>query len=1313
MAVKIKFDNNRIPLQPTFVLANKNGNKLGCIPAKNISFADKFNSASELQFKVYKEESGVVCPLWDEIIDFKLVWCPEWDEWFEIHVEVNESNSIVKNVSAMSVGESELSQINLYNIEINTETDISRDDYVVTVLYDDENPKASLLNRITEKAPHYGIGHIDSTIADIQRTFTFDEVSILDALYQIGEEIGCIFIIDSGTSADGKIARTINVYDLQSYCYDCGYRNVFTGACPKCGSDNVSYGYGQDTNVYISRENLTDEITYTSDTDSVKNCFRLVGGDDLMTATIANCNPNGGGYLWYFSDEMKEDMSDELRAKIEEYDKEYQEYVNNREYVFPAELVTKYNELASNELYKTVKPTLKTISNPIVGYSGLMQIYYDTIDFEMLLRYDLMPSIELSGTTAQQELAKLTSEALSPVAVANLLTCSSSTATSAVLNVAKQIVRSDYQVKVESSSFSGEIWNGKFIVTNYSDDEDTATNDENITVTISGDQREYLEQRMEKVLAGKREDINDIVSIFKLNSDDFRNEEVKKYSLSCLESMRDSCQSCLDILIENGIADSQSQDDPSISRLYNSLYLPYFEKLNILIEEVAIRESELATIVGEYDENGGILTEGMQTAIQDINSEVQSYLDFEKYLGHDFVSELAAYRREDKYQNDNFISDGLDNQEIFSRALEFIELAKTEIYKSATLQHSISSTLKNLLVMKEFTPIVDTFEVGNWLTIRVGDKSYRLRLTSYEIDFEDLTTLNVEFSDVVETVFGASDVESILKRASSMSSAFGYVKRQAHRGEQSHEQLSDYMEKGLALTQMKIVSNPENQNVTMDHHGLLCREKSEYEDEYDERQLKIINKGLYLTDDGWRTAKSGIGQFIYYDPNDEENHYKVKYGVIADVLIAPLILSEDVGVYNLNNTIRLNNNGLTIISKNDDDTSKQTVFKLQKAKTVDGEEVITDVIFFDDNGNAHFEGLLDASNIQSGDLLADRIKGGILSLGGVDNDNGIIYMFDSAKKLIGIWDNNGIRFGLNGIDLREDNCQYAQFNSSGFKLSLENGEVATGLYGIGNTEYSCLLVQNSYDRSVILPQLMRVESRSRETGSYAGVYFEANNDDCVLDCSITDDWSEEIHAFRMWKSDPDGNVPDGSITYSGRRGVHDTKSGGVVMTVSDDGLHLSGSFYVDGGNINKYRVMSTEQYSKRLLSAYETPTPMFGDVGEATIGEDGRCYVWLDAIFAQMISTDQYQVFLQRYGDGDCYVTDRNPNYFVVAGSPGLQFGWEIKAKQRDFDQKRLEKYEKQFKVSPQTYDIQAIKHIEELKEGRIEYESDNECNNI
>ena len=123
MAINIKFDLFGNPEPPTIILANRNGNKLGQlkINIESIELSDKLNDASELSFTINKYTNNKITPLWDKIVDFKLVYCKEWDAWFEIAVELDEATETVKTVICTQLGQAELSQIMLYNIEINTE----------------------------------------------------------------------------------------------------------------------------------------------------------------------------------------------------------------------------------------------------------------------------------------------------------------------------------------------------------------------------------------------------------------------------------------------------------------------------------------------------------------------------------------------------------------------------------------------------------------------------------------------------------------------------------------------------------------------------------------------------------------------------------------------------------------------------------------------------------------------------------------------------------------------------------------------------------------------------------------------------------------------------------------------------------------------------------------------------------------------------------------------------------------------------------------------------------------------------------------
>lgn len=846
--------------------------KYGSLQYNGLKAKINFNSYSELSFNVDK----ALCSedLWGKLVDFKLIWVKDWNVCFEINVDINEDNGISKTITAKSLGESELAQVNLYNIEVNTEDDIERSDYVPTILYNEENHKASLIHRLLEKCPHYRIGHIDSSIAGAQRTFQFNNQSILDAFDTISKEIDCTFIINCSINAEGELVRTINVYDLEFSCVDCGHRwEHIADTCPSCNGTNINTGYGEDTHIFISSKNLAQQINYTTSTGSVKNCFKLQAGDDLMTSAVINCNPNGGQYLWYISDEVKEDMSDELSQKIDEYEDLCEYYQNEYQVDISSDDVNNYNRIIQK--YSVYSQDHEQISLPIVGYSDLVKNLYDVLDFDIYLSNELMPTPQMINTTAEEQVAKLTTQSLSPVSVTDLSNLSLATANNVVLGMARVIVDNRYKITIVSSTLSNNIWQGSFCVTNYSNDDDTSTSG-SINITINDDYENFLKQKIDKALQKSMttNEAIDIVGLFKLGISDFTNE-IKKYSLSILKSFYDNCQTCLDVLIEQGIANGETWGDKN-PNLYTELYIPYRNKLTAIESEIALRESEVNVV------------KDIEDYLYDIKGDVQASLNLQAFLGDTLWEQFSAYRREDTYQNDNYISDGLGNSEMFEKAKAFIAEAQKNIYKSANLQHSISSTLKNLLMLREFQSLKDCFEEGNWLRIETDGEINRLRLMSYEVDYENTNDLSVEFSDVSKLKDGISDIQSVLDNSKSIASSFNAVTRQAKNGNDSQKTIDKWINSGIALNNIKIIQDAENQNVIFDNNGILCREYLPIIDSYDERQLKIINKGLFLTDDNWQSAKVGIGEIEY---NGEKS-----YGVNAQLLIGDIIIGNELHI---------------------------------------------------------------------------------------------------------------------------------------------------------------------------------------------------------------------------------------------------------------------------------------------------------------------------------------------------------------------------------------------------------------------------------
>lgn len=960
MAIKINFAPNNLPEMPTFVLTTRSGRNIGSIIPYDINFHDEFGQYSSFSFTASKSN----CAVWDELTDFKLIYHKESDEFYEINVELSDSNSTVKIVTATSLGYAELSQIKLYEIEINTEDDIARDDYVVTTLYNEEKTSGSLLHRITEKCPHYSISHVDASIADIQRTFTFDGVTVMDAFNSIAEEIDCVFILNCGRLGADGIRREISVYDLESSCNDCGKRTTGIDTCEFCGSRNITPGYGEDTTILVTTDNLTDEIRLSIDAGAVKNCFRLEGGDDYMTATIRNCNPNGSDYIWYINDDTRAEMSEELREKLSAYDELYNAAVQDRQYQLDDAIVASYNELVDK--YSKYNADLSVMPSTLTGYSSITNGVYDALDFNLFLSDSFMPSVVTQDIDASTELAKLTEDNLSPIAVNNISSASLSTVNSTIESVIKITVDGAYKPEIIESSYERDdskefgTWIGRFRVTNYSDEEDSAESDW-VVLTINGDTETFLRQRINRAINQSSVKDTDIVALFNEELDEFKSD-LTLYCLAELKNIYEACRACIDVMVEHGVA-----DNASYPVIYTDIYVPYLTRLRYAEDEIQLREKEIAIIAGTYDVDGNLVEDGLLTQLQSIRTSVAEELDFEAFLGERLWKEFAAYRREDLYSNSNYISDGLSNAEVFAMAREFIETAQKELTKAATMQHSITSTLHNLLAIKEFAPITEHFATGNWIRIRVDGVLYKLRLLSYDIDFSNLANISVSFSDV-RLLNGARETYSrLIQNLSSMSSSYGAVMRQASKGSKSQDTIASWQDDGLSLASQKIVSDTRYQDVVYDERGILLRKYIPETGEYDAAQVKIINQGLYVTDNNWETARAGVGYFTYYDPYRQKN--VTAYGVVADTIVGDLILSRNVRIYNETGQMRLDSDGFVATNSNN------SVSVRIRPNDTRGIFVITsskgDILTVDGDGNLTMAGYVTAASFNSAGVIVD------------------------------------------------------------------------------------------------------------------------------------------------------------------------------------------------------------------------------------------------------------------------------------------------------------------------------------------------------
>lgn len=238
-------------------------------------------------------------------------------------------------------------------------------------------------------------------------------------------------------------------------------------------------------------------------------------------------------------------------------------------------------------------------------------------------------------------------------------------------------------------------------------------------------------------------------------------------------------------------------------------------------------------------------------------------------------------------------------------------------------------------------------------------------------------------------------------------------------------------------------------------------------------------------------------------------------------------------------------------------------------------------------------------------------RGGILALGGLNNGNGLLEVYDENGSIIGQWGKNGL----------ETKGKYFTIDEKG----------------------------NVYSNFPVFQHLYMAYTVNDDPLKYTGMEkYKAEVMRLVLSASPAGS------GYGIWLGNENALNTKPIVSVTSR-----------VNFICDKDLKVHGT---------KSRIVKTREYSTRALYCYEMPSPMFGDIGEAVTDESGVCYIYLDDIFTETINTGiEYQIFLQKEGKGDLWVDSKGPAYFVVKGTPGLKFSWEMKAKQRDYEYERLE----------------------------------------
>lgn len=798
----------------------------------------------------------------------------------------------------------------------------------------------------TDAAPHYSIGHVDDSLWDIQKEFTSSDQSVWDFFQSVAEEIGCVFICD-------PFSRTINVFDIQDHCTNTEYhdkkdsdgnyvndhnkRHVIDGVCTICGA-KAETGYGLNSAVFVDTTNLAQEIEDSIDTNQVKNCYKITGGDDTVTNLIQQRLIGNSNYIWCIGKEQLSEMSAALREKWNSYQELVAGYQNSFK-----NLWTNYDATVDDILYLQSgrMPIVEGIPSTEDAAAYCKQIYEDILD---KISYGCVAS---KKTT----LKKLSKD---------------------ILDYANTLCPTGYAVKyqtdengedkvraISTSVVTGAInlWGGYFYVylKNYPDPEDSTKDkyfysptEERILAVKCGDQSFQF-----TTINGEKVYTNDYYLYLKKMMDiEFANLDVTyepKYYMDTTEEKKhlyDSdyyknyfggiCNKCHKHNIFHSKCEdcgsTDVQEGFSINRLDG--FLEGYRNATVILNELnstvtdsnihyqIIADNSVSTVspttlfqelTAKYNTMADYIEEliAQYTAKVEIDKELQgAYLaqinainticNLKKYLGDELYLEFISFKREQTYNNSNFTSETVDEATLMKNVDELIKYAQEDIAKSCLFSHTITIQMGNLLSMVKYADVFDAFVLGNYIRVRINGQDVKVRIVSISLDFDNIENSEVTFADATVVTSEARKLGSTIEKASSIATSYDYTQKQVSQNTATTIEFQKMMNDGLSMTQTHIM-NSENEEVSMDTHGLIARQYDSDTGTYGNFQSRLNSRGLIFTTNNWADICTAVGQIVW---NNE-----VKTGIIAQYLVGDMILGKNLSITNSSGNYTINDNG--------------------------------------------------------------------------------------------------------------------------------------------------------------------------------------------------------------------------------------------------------------------------------------------------------------------------------------------------------------------------------------------------------------------
>ena len=271
---------------------------------------------------------------------------------------------------------------------------------------------------------------------------------------------------------------------------------------------------------------------------------------------------------------------------------------------------------------------------------------------------------------------------------------------------------------------------------------------------------------------------------------------------------------------------------------------------------------------------------------QMIRDYIRDKTEMSKFFTEDQWIRLSPFIREDEFNDSNFLLTGYESEEErMSICEELMEAANKELNTLCQPSLEFSMTMANILALPEFAPLIDQFQLGNFIRVHIRDGYVkRSRLLEVDLNFDDLSDFNTTFGNLVTTKSEVDKHAELLSQAVSAGKQVATAASDWQRAVDKSNKLEEAISTGLQDAALQ-VGRASGQAISWDQNGFFCRKFLDgTTDQYENEQIAIINNKIVFTNDGWQTSKAALGEF-QVDTNGD-GVAETMYGLLADAVVS-------------------------------------------------------------------------------------------------------------------------------------------------------------------------------------------------------------------------------------------------------------------------------------------------------------------------------------------------------------------------------------------------------------------------------------------